>query len=52
MKRLDFITVREDGLDQINPLVRGNRRINQPLPGRRVPTHGETVKLRDGESPE
>ena len=45
---LDLIGVREEGLYQLNPLVRGNLRADQPLPGGRVPTHGEIVKLRGG----
>ena len=51
-KHLDLITVREEGLYQIDPLLRGGRGVDEPLPGGRVSAHGETVEVRDGRSPE
>jgi len=51
-ENLCLITVREDGLYQIETLDFGKSRIDQLFPGGRVPKHMNTVKLTDERSPE
>ena len=48
LEYLDLIAVREEGLYQLDLLLRGGPGADQPLPGGRVPTHGKIVKLRHG----